>query len=345
MRISISDVAAKAGTSISTVSKVLSNAQGYRVSEATARRVRKAVRELNYRPSITARQLRFQRTDTIGIVVPLLTTPFYVDIIRGIQEVMWENGRTVILGISDEDSVLEQRHLTMALQRRVDGLIVAPARNNENANLYDELKDAGIPFVFVDRCLPDYEANYVGTDNREGAYRATRHLLAQGARSICYIGGRGGITALVERFSGYQKALEEEGIEVDPSLVGGGIPEEIDQAVRRFVAVRPRVEGAFMASYFYLQAALPALIEAGIRVPADLPMVGFDSVFFSLSDETDYETTRAITAPLPTVIQPRYEIGRKATEILLADLSQGGTEMFRQIRLTPQYERIDPDGQ
>ena len=344
MRVSISDVAAKAGTSISTVSKVLSNARGYRISEATARRVKEAARELNYRPSSTARQLRFQRTDTIGIIVPFLTTPFYVDIIRGIQEVMWENGRTVVLAISDEESALERRHLTMALQRRVDGLLVVPARNNENADLYDELKDAGIPFVFVDRCLPDYEANYVGTDNREGAYRATRYLLAQGARKICHIGGRGGNTALVERFRGYRKALEEEGIELDPSLVGGGVPAEIDQAVRRFVAIRPRIEGAFMCSYLYLRMALPALIDVGIRVPTDLRMVGFDSVFFSLSDGSDYGATKAITAPLPTVIQPRYEIGCKAAEILLADLSQGGTETFRQIRLAPRYERIDPDG-
>jgi len=344
MRVSISDVATKAGTSVSTVSKVLSSTQGYRISEATAKRVRQAARELNYRPSSTAQQLRLRRTDTIEIVVPFLTTPFYVDIIRGIQEVMWEHGRTVILGISDEDSALERRHLTMALQRRVDGLIVAPARNNENADLYDELKDAGIPFVFVDRYLPDYEANSVCTDNREGAYRATRHLLAQGARKICYIGGRGGIPALAERLGGYQEALEEEGIEVDPSLVGGGIPAEIAQAARRFLAVRPRIEGAFMSSYLYLQVALPAFIEAGIRIPEDLPMVGFDSVFFSLSDGADYEAAQAITAPLPTVIQPRYAIGRKAAEILLTDLSRGGTETFRQIRLAPLYERIDTDG-
>ncbi|MBI3974555.1 MAG: LacI family DNA-binding transcriptional regulator [Chloroflexi bacterium] len=340
-RVSIHDVAARAGTSPATVSKVLTAMPGSGIPEVTAERVRRVVRELGYAPWSPARSLRRRRTETIGIITYDLSL-FFADVVKGVEAAALEHGLTTVLATHGDDGALEARHLQLALRGQVDGLVVVPARSNRNQRVYDDLKARGVPFVFVDRYIPDYEGDYVGTENETAAYRLTRALIVQGASVVGCVAGRGGNTALVERVAGYRRAVAETGLPHDDDLCVTSPGSQVE-TVGRLLDRRPRVNGVFWASYAYMQPSLSALAARGIQVPRDVRFAGFDTVNLSLSCLEDYEALRVIGAPWPAAIQPGQELGRRALALLAQALAREGEAAPQQIRLEPHYEWL-PSG-
>ncbi len=346
-RASIKDVATLAGTSPATVSKVLNNMPGSGIPEETAERVRLAAEQLRYVPLSSARHLRQRRTDTIAIVLHDLTA-FTSEITRGIQEQATACGLTTVLALHNEDNEVEAQQLRMGLRGQVDGLIIAPAHYNRNQIIYDELKDRGVPFVFVDRYIPGYAADYVGLRNEEAACRLTRTLIAQGATLIGGIFGgsetdveHGGNTALYERFLGYRRALAEAGLPEDEDLYVPRPGEKPEDVVARLLTRRPAANAIVWASYQYIQNTLARLAARGIHVPGDLRFAGFDKVLLALSTAADYQGLQAIRGPWPAAIQPGYEMGVRALELLVQAMGRRVAQAPEHVLLSPHYEWVE----
>jgi len=336
-RVLIKDVAALAGTSPATVSKVLNDVPDSGIPEETAQRVRWAAEKLKYVPLSTARSLRRRRTDTVALVAHDLTS-FTAEIVRGVEAVASSAGLSTVLALHGGDLRLERQHLQLGLRGQVDGLVVVPARGTRSTDVYDELSRHNVPFVFVDRYIPGYPAHYVGTRNEEAAYRLTGTLIRQGARLIGGITGDEGNTALDERRQGFRRAIEEAGLPYDRALDSMSGREEQSEWLARMLAHRPRVDGLFWTSYQYIQPLLPLLAAAGVKVPDDIRFAGFDPVSLHLSRLEDYQGISIIAGPWPVAIQAGYEMGRLALGILLQAL---GGHVFlepERVLLEPRYE-------
>ncbi|MHB0878633.1 MAG: LacI family DNA-binding transcriptional regulator [Anaerolineae bacterium] len=340
-RVLLKDVAALAGTSPATVSKVLNDMPDSGIPEATAARVRSAAATLHYVPLASGRSLRRRRTDTVALIAHDLT-PFTAEIVAGVEAAAAGSGLTTVLALHGGDSTLEAQHLRLGLRGQVDGMVVVPARGRRNLDVYESLSRHGVPVVFVDRYVPGYAAHYVGTRNEEAAYRLTRALIEQGARAIAGVAGPSEVTALEERWLGFRRALSEAGLPYDEGLYGERLHEGQRAWLLRVLAARPRVEGIFWSSYQYIQPHLQVLAAAGARVPADIRFTGFDPVSLSLSRLEDYQAIAAISGPWPVAIQPGYEMGRQALQIVLSVLGGQTYEEPRRVLLEPRYEWFTP---
>ncbi len=345
-RISIKDVAALAGSSPATVSKVLTGMPDSRIPEETAQRVRQAARQLRYVPLSLAQQLRHKRTQTIAILLPELL-PFTSDITHGIQARATAGGLTTILGLHGHDSAVEAQHLRLGLRGQVDGLIIAPAYHNRNHHIYAELKDRGVPFVLVDNDLSGCEAPYVGLRNEETAYHLTRTLIAQEATLIGGIFGGGitldnpgGSTALYERFLGYRRALAEARLPDDERLCVPQPGEGPDEMFVRLMTSQPAIDGVLWGSYQFIQPTLNWLAAQGMHVPGDLRFTGFDKVLLALSTAEDYQGLQVIREPWPAAVQPGYEIGVRAMELLKQAMVGNQPKERQRILLPPHYEGV-----
>src|SRR5690606_14372332 len=218
--IKLSDVAAAAGVSPATVSRVVNDPEMVRAK--TRGRVEEAIRRLGYRPSRVARRLRVRSgaTTLIGLVIPDLQNPFFADLARGAEDAAQRQGYTVLIGNADEDAEKEHRYLQTMLAESVDGVILPPA--GRSSPMVDELLLSGTPVVCVDRRLAKPRVDTAVIDNVRGAYDATAHLIVGGHRRIGFIHGKLQLSTSRERLQGYRGALEDHGVEFDPRLSRAG---------------------------------------------------------------------------------------------------------------------------
>jgi LacI family transcriptional regulator len=297
------DVAALAGVSLKTVSRVVNGEPT--VDASLAARVRKAATALEYRPNLTARSLRSAsgRTRTIGVLLEDVSNPFSSAIHRAVEDVARPRGVAVFAGSIDEDPVRE-RELALALvARRVDGLIVVPAGDDQS--YFANEQRAGLSVVFVDRPPRLLRADAVISDNTAGARAGVRHLLSAGHRSIGFLGDLSSITTAADRFAGYGAALAELGIEIDGTLVR----HDLHSAAAAEAAVHSLILDGAPTALFTTQnmitiGALRALRELGMH--EHVALVGFDD--FLLAD---------LLQPAVTVVaQDPAAIGETACEIL-----------------------------
>jgi LacI family transcriptional regulator len=308
----IGDVAQRAGVSPATVSRVL-NGSGA-VSSERAERVREAARELGYTPSGPARALRQQRTRVWAAIIADIENPFFTAMVRGMEDVALAEGHRLVLGNSDEDLEKEAAYLDIAVSEQMAGVAIAVASDKDSR--LDVLLDRGIPVVAVDRRPKRHEdaVDSVLVDNVLGARQATEHLIAAGASRIACITGPARASTASERVTGYQRALRAAGRKADPDLVRRADFREDGAyaATRTLLAARRRPDGLFVANNLMTLGALRALREAGLRVPQDVLLVGFD----------DAPWTTLMSPQLTVVAQPTYDIGRHAAK-LLATASTG----------------------
>jgi LacI family transcriptional regulator len=308
----IGDVARRAGVSIATVSRVL-NGTGV-VSADRADRVRAAATALGYQPYGPARALRQQRTRVWAVIVADVENPFFTSLVRGIEDVAQARGYRLVLCNSDEDLDKENGYLEIAVAERMAGVVIAVASTDESG--LEPLREHGIPVVAVDRRLANRDVDSVSIDNRLGAAQATEHLLARGARHVACITGPSRLSTANERLAGYEDALRRHHRRVERSLVRRADfkQEGGHRAARSLLALRARPDALFVCNNLMTLGALHALREAGLCVPDDVALVGFDEAPWT-----------ALTSPaLSVVAQPAYEMGRAAAT-LLAEGGQGGT--------------------
>jgi LacI family transcriptional regulator len=306
----IGDVARRAKVSPATVSRVL-NGSGS-VSADRVERVREAAAALGYTPSSAARALRQQRTRVWAAIVADIENPFFTAVVRGIEDAALAEGHRLVLGNSDEDLEKEAAYLDIAVAEQMAGVVIAVASARDSR--LDALLERGIPVVAIDRRPRRHEdaVDSVLVDNEAGARQATTHLLEVGATRIACITGPARVSTAAERLSGYQRALRAHGVAVDADLVRRADFKEDGgyAATRTLLAGRRRPDALFVANNLMTLGALRAVDEAGLSVPEDLLLVGFD----------DAPWTTLVSPKLTVVAQPTHEIGRQAA-LLLATAS------------------------
>ena len=303
------DVAAVAGVSLKTVSRVVNQEQG--VSAPLERRVRDAVELLGYRPNATASSLRRadQKTRTIGVLLEDVSNPFSSALHRGIEDVAVPRGVLVFAGSADEDPEREQELLLAFVSRRVDGLIVIPVGNDQSLMLRE--RRLGRPLVYMDRVGGVPDADVVTADNRGGARAAVSHLAAHGHRRIAFLGDASSIWTASERHLGYLEALGAGGIGLDPRLVFLDV-RSMDAAaeiVRELLARDDPPTAVFAAQNLITIGAVRALQQLGRQ--HHVALVGFDDVL--LAD--------LLQPPVTVVAQDSTALGRTAAELLFGRLA------------------------
>jgi len=304
------DVALRAGVSTATVSHVLNNSG--RVTVEIHTRVVEAIRELNYQPNNVARALRTQRSQLVSLVIPDLANHFYAILARGVQDTLKPRGYHVMLGNTDYERLEEEYFLRTAALQHAAGVIVLPFRLDTATAR--QLCGPDLPVVQIGRPIGDAILPYVYANNVGGAQQAVTYLLEQGRQRIAHIGGLPDTPPARERWQGYVQAHRNVGIEPDPRLhitadflrTGG------ETAMRSLLEKGLQPDAVFAANDLMALGALHVLHQAGIRVPEEIAVIGFDDI-----DEAEFAEP-----PLTTVHQPTYDIGRHAAELLLMHIDQ-----------------------
>lgn len=306
----IRDVAQKAGVSTMTVSRVL-NKSGY-VSQPVRARVEAAVAELGYVPNTLGLSLRFKQTKTLALVLTDITNPFWTTVARGVEDAASDAGFTVILCNTDESEAEQARYLNILLQKRVDGVVLVPACSNPEALQWLQKRD--MQFVILDRKVGSAKVDTVRCDSHEGGYKLTRLLLDLGHRHIAMLSGPQEVSTAADRTAGYKAALHEAGLQPDPALIAHGTYAIASgyEMMQQVLAVTPRPTAVFAANNFLAMGAYRALHDAGLRVPEDIAMVAFDD----LPESMVFEPFLTVAA------QPAYDMGKRATELLLTRLAE-----------------------
>lgn len=309
--LTIQDVARHAKVSAATVSRVLSTPE--RVSEAARERVFEAVRETGYTINQAARSLRLRAARTILIAIPDIGNPFYSTILQSVISTASARGYSVLVAarLGEDPSRWLSDYL---LSNRADGLIVFDG-SLETKPLHDLMIDgAALPLVASYDELPDPRLNAVITDNRAAAHRAVRHLLDYGHRKIAHLHGPSRNALPNERLIGFREAMQQAGLDVRPEWV---IPGDYTMlagvaAADRFAAMSDRPTAIFAANDEMCLGLISRLREHGIECPRDVSVIGFD----------DIAVSRHFAPPLTTMRQPREQIGRVATDMVI-DIIEG----------------------
>lgn len=297
------DVAAAAGVSTATVSRVVNGGLG--VEPQLARRVRSVIEQLGYRPNLVARGLRTQTTKVLALVISDIENPFFTSVCRGVEDTARTHAFSVMLCNADEDVDKEASYVHVLTSQSVAGAIISPASGSTDVS---PLTSQGISIVALDRRLgPEFDS--VHSDSRAGARNATRHLLEFGAHRVGCITGPRGVTTAEDRLEGYRDAVSAARLPLDDDLFeyanfreDGGY-----RAARGMLDLPTPPDALFVANNRMLVGALRACREAGADIPEQVSLVGFDDLPWA-----DF-TQPSIT----TVRQPTYEIGAAAARLLI----------------------------
>lgn len=322
----IKDVAERAGVSVGTVSNVLNRPDT--VSAPTLQRVQEAIRRLGYVRSESARQLRAGRSRIIALLVLDMANPFFVELARGAEHAARAAGLGVMVCNSAEDPAREAEYFAMFAEQQVRGVLVTPA--DCTGSSLNAIRRRGIPYVLADRVLPSTEGCSVSVDDVSGGLLAVRHLLATGHRRIVHVSGPPHLTQSGDRRTGALAAFTEAGLSRDRLTVieaeSYDVPAGREAAARVLDLPEPPT-AVFCANDLLALGMLQALYAAGVRVPEDVAIVGYDDIFFA--------ETAAV--PLTSVRQPAYRIGRKAAELLIEETGdRAGAHLHREIVFRPE---------
>jgi LacI family fructose operon transcriptional repressor len=300
----IKDVAAESGVSTATVSRVLSDKP--HVSADLRARVMAAVEKLGYRPNLIARSLRSQQSNIIGLIVSDVRNPYFTDVSRAVEDSAYEQGYSVFLCNTDENPEKEMTYLREMRDKNVAGVIFSPTR--QTADNFVSL-DVDLPIVMIDRTVRAGDVDSVVIGNEDAAYRLTQHLIENGYRKIAGVFGQASTTG-IERQAGFTRALRESGLEPAQVIYTAPKTEVGHEAVRKLLQNGSQPDAIFTSNSLLAAGALQAIREAGLSIPHDVALVGFDDT-----------TWATLVSPSITVIaQPTDEIGRMAVELLLQRL-------------------------
>ncbi|MGI5950265.1 MAG: LacI family DNA-binding transcriptional regulator [Brooklawnia sp.] len=306
-RVTIGDVAKRAGVSTATVSKYFGN-RDYYVAEDTRKKIKAAVKELDYQPNAAARALARQRSQIIGVVVPSIVNPYYPELIAGIEEVTGERGYSLTVATTHHDPERESSALATMRQQRVAGLILGVAPPNEAVR---QVMANGTEVVMVSRGTDLGSIDGVQVDNTRGAALATTHLVEHGHRQIALISGPGVATSFSQRAAGYREVCQAAGVDMIECEVEARYPtmaEGYAVAERLFAGHSP--SAVFVASDLLAMGVLDFCEQRRIRVPQDLAIIGFDNIWVA----------RLAQIALTTVDGATGEVGRTAAQRLISRL-------------------------
>jgi LacI family transcriptional regulator len=303
--VTIKHVAKEAGVSIATVSHVINNTRY--VSDELSKKVHLAMEKLGYHPDGIARSLRKKRTYTVGMIIPDSSNPFFAEVALGFEMRSFDLSYNVIFCNTNGDVQKESTYLDLLLKKRVDGIVFVSSGININSVKF--IKSQKIPIIVVDREIKRLKVDSVLVDNLSGGYQATKHLLNLGHKRIACISGPSLITPSSERIEGYKKALMEASLEIDKKLIlmGDFQFEGGYKSAKKLLRMKKIPTAIFACNDLMAIGAICAIKEAGMRVPQDISVVGFD----------DIALASFYSPKLTTVIQPKYKMGKLAASMLI----------------------------
>lgn len=304
--VTIKDIARRARVSHSTVSRAL---RGHgAIPPRTADRIKRLALRMGYVPSAAARSLKTSQSHALGVVVTNIADPFLSEVVRGIEDVVLQAGYSLFLAASQPAGDREHSVLRALAEHRIDGAIICSSRVGP-ADLAG-LEKFGVPLVLVNNDVPGDFAHSISHDDVGGGRLVTRHLIELGHRRIVYLAKAAG-RASADRFAGYAAEMAAHGLPTRPAwrlVAPDGRPESGRLAAEAYLALAPRPTALFCFNDLLALGALQRLKQAGLRVPADVSVAGFDDVF--VAEFAD--------PPLTTFVQPKHQLGRDAAELLLA---------------------------
>ncbi len=307
--ITITDVAKHAGLSRATVSRVINN-RPY-VSEEKKKLVRNAMDKLGYYPNSSAQRLRNQKTNIIGVLVPRLTNPFFINIIEGIEKIAAESGLQLLICQTKSDKQKELNYFTLLRTKQVDGIILTSLENDWEQ--FSPYVDYG-PVILCNEYYENATVPMIRLNQYEGSYIGARHLIDRGHRKIGYCGGGSTSGLSKDRKRGLKKALEEAGLSLNPNWIFHKrySIEDGRELMKEITAMEDRPTAIFTNSDEVAAGIIKESKELGLKVPDDLAVIGFDN----------QPIAELIEPRLTTIDQPSEEIGEKAMETMVAVLNQ-----------------------
>jgi LacI family transcriptional regulator len=308
MTVRLKDIAKDLNVSVVTVSKVLRNRSD--IGAETRERILRRMRELDYRPNLAARSLATGRTSTVGLIVPSLLHPFFAEAAKGIVEVIRPKGYGLLISSSDEDEELERQEIEQLLARRVDALIVASVQRSPA--YFRKMDQRRVPWILMDRRLPGLaSATFIGVDDEAVGFMAAEHLIERGCTRIAHIRGPE-ISPGLQRLAGYRKALasrlESAQERVAESKIADNCAEDAGyEAMRQLLKPEPIPDGVFCYNDPVAVGAIRAILEAGLKIPDDVAVVGCGNARWS----------GMLRVPLSSVDQGAVRMGERAAKLAL----------------------------
>ena len=320
--ITIEDVAEEAGVSANTVSRALNDKD--EIKDETKERILKIADRMGYKPNRLAQGLRSDKTGVIGVIIPDNTNPYFAAVVKGIEQAARSKGYSIILKDTNEDHQQEKEAIKVMLSEQVDGILITPVQTDQESIRH--LQEAPIPFVLVSRYFKDLDTDYVATEDDQGGYLATKHLIEQGHERIGFINGPLYNSSAKDRSIGYRKALEEYDLLPDADLIikDALFLDDGYQEAKKLLALERPPTAIFTFSDFVALGTKKAIKEEGLEVPDDVAIVGYDDIAF----------LSCLESPLTTVSVPKKQIGARAMELLEKKISSEVVNRTEQIRLS-----------
>jgi LacI family transcriptional regulator len=322
-KVTIKDIAQKAGVANSTVSRVLTNHPS--VDPNTRARVKQIIKELGYRPSGIARGLVTGQINVVSLIIGDIRNPFYAGLTRAIKDILNKEGYMVVVSDTDYDAEKEAAHIQLASQYGFAGVIMVTAL--ETKALISKIKTLDCPVVLLNRYLPSVVTDVVSVDNFQGGYLATEHLIKLGHKNIAHLAGVKNSTVVMDRIKGYAEALKDYGLEFNENnITYGDLKKESGyQYTELLLNQKKEATAVFCSNDLMALGLIEAMLKKGVSIPNQLSVVGYD----------DIDMATMAKVELTTVRQPQYEMGQAAAEILLERI-QGKSTSNKRIIFTPE---------
>lgn len=308
--VTIHDIARELKFSASTVSRALNN--NPRISKVTKDKIKALALKLGYQPNVIASNLRNKKTNTIGIVVPLINRHFFSTFISGVEDVAFAAGYNVIISQSKDLLEKEKQIVHSLFSNQVDGLIASLSMQTDEFDHFQLFADKDIPLIFFDRVVPELVAHKIIVDDFACGFKATQHLIDQGYKRIAHMAGPTVLNTYRDRMEGYKAALKKNDLPVDDDLIICNRLTRMDgqQAIKQLLNLNNPPDAAFCGNDTSALSMTVYLKSKGIRIPEDFGLVGFSNEPFS----------EVVTPSISTLKQPAHEMGIKAAELLIQEI-------------------------
>jgi len=340
MTVTMKDIARELGVSVVTVSKVLRGHSD--IGDETRQRVLRRVKELNYQPNPAARALVTGKTYTAGLIVPDLVHPFFAEVAAGLANTLRHRSYSLLISSSQEDPELERHEIKRLLGCRLDALVIASTQWTVES--FRRIEEQQVPYILIDRAFVGIPANFVGVDDVKVGRMATGHLVDAGCERIAHIRGPATSTAL-GRLEGYNQVLSKHGMIPLQGHVVTGRSADADswssghEAMKTLLRLKPQPDGVFCYNDPFAIGAIDAILEAGLRVPQDIAIIGCGNLHFD----------KSLRVPLSSIDQQSAAIGERAGKLLLSIIGAKVPPQPKSIILEPslvtrESTRREPQG-
>jgi DNA-binding LacI/PurR family transcriptional regulator len=309
-QVTLKDLARKLRLSVSTVSRALRDVQD--INPETKKQVLALAEELNYEPNLIAKSLVNKQTKVIGVILPVITSRYFANALSGMMEIADANGYHIMFCQSDESPVKEIFSIKKLVSIRIDGLLISVSKDTKDAGEFLKVQQKGIPVVFFDRALHNVNASKVTVNQHEGAFLAVEHLIQRGCTRIAHIAGPRHLAIAVDRLNGYLDALQKHNIPVndDYILYCEDFEEDALEKTKILFSLENKPNGIFAVNDSSAIICMKYLQNLGYKIPEDVAIAGYNNDPIG----------EVVWPPLTTIMQPSYEVGKLATQLLIDEI-------------------------